>query len=147
MASLEPYSRVLFLDSRVKALWGIDVSRNAKIGRGMYIGHFGGIVISGSAVIGEYCNLSQGVTIGVSGNGSNRGAPTIGDRVYLAAGAKVVGKIKIGDNVKIGANAVVYKDIPNNAIVVLDPGYKIISYRGNRQIERQDANATDLPSS
>jgi serine O-acetyltransferase len=48
-----------------------------------------------------------------------------------APGAKIFGKIKIGNNVKIGANAVVYKDIPDNAIVVLDPGFKIISYKGN----------------
>ena len=51
--------------------------------------------------------------------------------VYLAPGARVFGKISIGNNVKIGANAVVYKDIPDNAIVVLDPGFKIVSYKGN----------------
>lgn len=80
-------------------------------------------------------NISQQVTIGVSGQGEKRGCPVIGDNVYLASGAKLFGKIKIGNNVKIGANAVIYKDIPDNAIVVLDPGFKIISYKGNYPIE------------
>jgi serine O-acetyltransferase len=103
-----------------------------QIGGGFYIGHYGGITISGLARIGSNVNISQLVTIGVSGQGMKRGAPTIGDNVYIAPGAKVIGKISVGCNVKIGANAVVYQDIPDNAIVVLDPGYKIISFKGNR---------------
>ena len=67
----------------------------------------------------------------MSGQGEKGGVPTIGDNVYLAPGACVFGKISIGNNVKIGANAVIYKDIPDNAIVVLDPGFKIVSYKGN----------------
>jgi hypothetical protein len=100
-----------------------------------YIGHFGGITISGDAIIGKCCNLSQNVTIGVSGQGEKRGVPIIGDNVYIAPGARLFGKISIGNNVKIGANAVIYKDIPDNAVVVLDPGFKIISYKGNRNNE------------
>ena len=64
---------------------------------------------------------------------SRAGVPTIGDNVYLGPGARVFGKISIGNNVKIGANAVVYKDIPDNAIVVLDPGFEIVSYKGNHR--------------
>src|SRR5688572_20153158 len=130
--------RILFdpiyviLDFMVQALWGIEIPRGAKIGPGLYIGHYGGITVSSQAVIGRDCNLSQGITIGVSGAGSKRGAPTIGDNVYIAPGARLFGKITIGNNVKIGANAVIHKDLPDNAIAVLDPGFKIISYAGNR---------------
>ena len=126
---LEPI--YLFLFHRIRAKWGIDIPRSTDIGEGFYVGHFGGITISPSAKIGRNVNISQLVTIGVSGQGEKAGCPVIGDNVYLAPGAKVFGKISVGNNVKIGANAVVYKDIPDNAIVVLDPGFKIISYKGN----------------
>jgi serine O-acetyltransferase len=106
--------------------WGIEIPATTQIGRGFYIGHFGGIIISPSAKIGENVNISQQVTIGVSGQGDKRGCPIIGDNVYIAPGAKIFGKISIGNNVKIGANAVVYKDVPDNVNVVLDPGMKIL---------------------
>jgi len=103
---------------RMISRWGISLERGANIGEGFYIGHHGGIFVSTEAKIGKNVNISQGVSIGVSGNAEKRGSPTIGDNVYIAPGAKIFGKIKIGNGVKIGANAVVYKDIPENAIVV-----------------------------
>lgn len=121
----------LILNLFIKLAWGIGLPRSAKIGPGFYIGHFGGIQISSEAKIGANCNLSQEVTIGVSGRADRRGVPTIGNNVYIAPGAKVFGLIKVGNNVKIGANAVIYSDIPDNAVVVLYPGYKIISMTGN----------------
>ena len=114
------------LDLLIHILWGIEIPRAAKIGPGLYIGHFGGITVSPRAVIGRNCNLSQNITIGVSGEGDKRGAPTIGDNVYIAPGARLFGGITIGNNVKIGANAVVHKDLPDNAIAVLDPGFSIL---------------------
>jgi serine O-acetyltransferase len=122
----------VLLNVYVQIAWGIEIPRATRIGPGLYIGHFGGITVSSSAVIGRNCNLSQNITIGVSGEGEKRGAPRLGDNVYIAPGARLFGGITIGDNVKIGANAVVYKDIPDDAIVVLDPGFKILSYKGNR---------------
>jgi serine O-acetyltransferase len=98
---------------------------------GFYIGHFGGITVSKEAIIGNNCSISQGVTIGVSGQGDKRGTPVIGNNVYIGTGAKLIGKIKIGNNIKIGANAVIYKDLPDNSIAVLDPGFRIISFDGN----------------
>jgi serine O-acetyltransferase len=115
----------------MKLAWGIDVPRSADIGRGLYIGHFGGITVSGKALIGKNCNMSQGITIGVSGRGEGRGAPVIGDNVYIAPGARVIGQIRVGSNVKIGANAVIHDDLPDNAVAVLAPGYQIISFKGN----------------
>lgn len=125
----------MILDFFVQVLWGIEIPRSAKVGPGLYIGHYGGITVSSVAVIGRDCNLSQNITIGVSGAGPKRGAPTIGDNVYIAPGARLFGKISIGNNVKIGANAVIHKDLPDNAIAVLDPGFKIISYAGNQTAE------------
>ena len=126
---LEPF--FLVAQFLVRALWGIELPRKARIGAGLYIGHFGGITVSPETVMGEHCSISPGVTIGLSGHGERLGVPTIGDDVYLAPGAKVIGKIRIGSNVKIGANAVVYRDIPDNAVVALDPGFRIVSFSGN----------------
>jgi serine O-acetyltransferase len=131
---LEPIFILLF--DYVRIVWGIEIPREADIGEGLYIGHYGGIIISPDTKIGRNANISHQVTIGVSGQGEKRGGPTIGDNVYIAPGAKIFGKIKIGNNVKIGANAVVYKDIPDNAIVVLDPGFTILSYQGNTPINK-----------
>jgi serine O-acetyltransferase len=128
---LEPV--YFFLNGLVKILWGIELPRGARVGPGLYIGHFGGVTVSSAAVIGSNCNLSQNITIGVSGFGDNYGVPVIGDNVYIAPGARLFGKIVIGHNVKIGANAVIHRDIPDNAIAALDPGFRIISLKGNRR--------------
>jgi len=126
---LEPF--YLLGQFLVHALWGIEIPRSASIGPGLYIGHFGGITISPDAVIGARCSISPGITIGMAGHGERLGVPVIGDNVYIAPGARVFGRIRIGDHVKIGANAVVYRDVPDNAVVALDPGFRIISFAGN----------------
>jgi serine O-acetyltransferase len=117
----------MLLNALIQILWGIEIQYSARIGSGLYIGHFGGITISGEAVIGKFCNISQNVTIGISGQGEKRGVPIIGDHVYIAPGARLFGRISIGNNVKIGANAVIHKDVPDNSLAVLDPGFKIIA--------------------
>lgn len=118
--------------------FGLQVSFYADIGPGLLMGHYGGIVVSGEAKIGKNCNLSQGVTIGVAGRDANRGFPVIGDNVYIAANAVIVGAITVGNNVAIGANCVVTKDVPDNAVVVGVPG-KVISDKGSREF----VNRTD----
>jgi len=123
------FSRVLLHLKKIR--YGISLPPETFIGMGLYIGHFGGIVISNSTIIGDYCNLSQNITIGAD----KTGAPVIGDNVYIAPGAVIFGKIRVGDNVKIGANCVVYKNVPDNAIIVKSPGFTIKSYKGNRPIE------------
>jgi serine O-acetyltransferase len=115
---------------RKSVSYGIQIPSRTRIGKGFYVGHFGGIVISGGATIGNNCNISQNVTIGLSPRGKKKGYPTIGDNCYIGPGAKIIGNIKIGDNVAIGANAVVTKSIPDNAVVVGVPA-KIISYNGS----------------
>jgi len=111
----------LYLDHRLRAKWGIQIQRRVAIGGGFYIGHYGGIFVSDLATIGENCNISQDVTIGVAGQGTRRGAPDIGNNVYIGPGAKVNGKIRVGNNVNIGPNAVVTHNIPDDALVHVRP--------------------------
>jgi serine O-acetyltransferase len=115
----------------VEIATGIELPFTAQIGRGLYIGHFGQIILSTRTVMGEFCNLSQGVTIGQAGRGNEQYTPIIGDRVYIAPGAKIFGKLIIGNDVAIGANAVVTKDLPDNAVAVGVPA-KIIHFESSR---------------
>ena len=82
-----------------------------------------GIFISNGAKLGRDCVIFQQVTIGSNtlADSDRAGAPTLGDRVYIGAGAKVIGKITVGDNCRIGANAVVYKDMPAHSVAVQAP--------------------------
>lgn len=103
---------------RLKVKYGYDISYRTQIGKGFYIGHFGGVVIHGDSVIGENCNISQGITIGVSNYGEKKGVPTIGNNVFIGPNAGVFGNIKVGNNVTIGANAVVTENIPTGSTVL-----------------------------
>lgn len=132
---------------RKRIRFGIDI-HSLNIGEGFFIGHFGHIVVSGNAVIGKNCNLSHGVTIGVINTGSKKGTPKIGDCVYIAPGAKILGNIKIGDRVAIGANSVVTNDVPDNAVVVGVPA-RVVSYDGsagyiNRTLDDLPASSPNL---
>lgn len=120
-----------FAQKIIEILTGIQIPFSAKIGKGFYIGHFGNIIIGSHVVIGEYCNISQGVTIGQAGRGGKQLSPVIGNRVYMGPGAKIFGGIKIEDNVAIGANAVVTKDLPENAVAVGVPA-QIVSYNSSK---------------
>lgn len=110
--------------------FGIDIPCTTRIGPGLYIGHFGAIVVSGRSTIGRNCNLSQGVTVGAVFRGPRAGAPVIGDNVYLGPGCKIVGKVTIGNNAAVGANCVVTRDVSDNAVVVGIPG-RCISENGS----------------
>ena len=103
---------------RLKVKYGFDISYRTQIGKGFYIGHFGSIVIHGDAIIGDNCNISQGITIGVSNYGRKIGVPTIGNNVFLGPNAGVFGKITIGNNVTVGANAVITEDIADGKTVL-----------------------------
>lgn len=120
----------LLILQHYKFRYGISISPNTKIGKGFYIGHFGGIVVNSNAIIGENCVIMQGVTIGASNRGSTKGVPTIGNHVYMGAGAKIIGNVRIGNYSAIGANAVVTKDVPDYAVVGGIPA-KVISLEGS----------------
>ena len=114
----------------VSLICGISIPFEVNIGKGLYIGHSGGIVINAEAKIGDYCNLSPGVVIGQGGRVGNKGVPSIGNYVYIAPGAKIFGKILVGDYVAIGANSTVNEDVPDNCVVAGVPS-KIVNYKGS----------------
>lgn len=118
----------------IEMLTGISIPSSATIGHSFYIGHFGGIIINANAVIGNNCNISQGVTIGVSGLNENRGVPKIGDNVYLGANCVVAGDICIGNNVMVSACSLVTRDVEPNNVVMGVPAVKIASKGSNGYI-------------
>ncbi len=109
---------------------GVTISHKTDIGKGLFIAHIGNIVIGHSTKIGDYCSLHQGVTFGGAGVGKENGSPTLGDNAYVSTGAVIVGRIVIGNNVSIGANAVVVKDAPDNVSLGGVPA-KIIGKNGS----------------
>ena len=109
--------------------YGISIPRDTRIGPGLRILHTGGIVVQRRTVIGRNCLISQGVTLGQIYRGAHAGAPVIGDDVFVGPGAKVIGGVVVGNNVMIGANAVVTRDVPDDAVVAGVPA-RVISYRG-----------------
>jgi serine O-acetyltransferase len=108
---------------------GIGIPCTTRIGPGLFIGHFGAIVVNELAELGSNVNLSQQITIGQVNRGSRIGVPTIGHHVYIAPGAKIVGNVKVGNRVAIGANAVVTKDVENDAVVGGVPA-RVLSHDG-----------------
>jgi serine O-acetyltransferase len=112
-------------------LTGIQLRFGTQIGKGLFFAHFSGIVISRKAIIGDYCTIFHGVTIGSI---RGKGEPVIGNNVVIAPGAKIIGKVKIGNNVFIGANSVVVKDIPDNAVVVGIPA-RILNMEGYKNTQ------------
>ncbi|MDR2149065.1 MAG: serine O-acetyltransferase [Tannerella sp.] len=109
---------------RLTRKYGIQIGRKTKIGNGLYIGHGIGIVVNPNAEIGNNCNISQFTTIG----GHYKKAAKIGNNVYIGPNVCIVGNVNVGDNVTIGAGAVVTKDIPDNATVAGVPA-KILSFK------------------
>jgi serine O-acetyltransferase len=101
----------------VQIVTGIELPCEVEIGKNFVIDHHGGIIVSGYARFGDNCRIRTGVVIGL-GKVDDPCAPEFGNNVDVGAGAKVLGRISIGDNVLIGANAVVVRDVPSNSIAV-----------------------------
>lgn len=114
----------------LQSLYCCELPYQTQIGPGFYFGHVFGTIINGKTVFGKNVNMSHAVTLGVIPKGKRAGVPVVGDNVYIAPGAKIVGGICIGRGSAIGANAVVTKDTPENAVVVGIPG-EVISLNGS----------------
>lgn len=123
----------------VRAVTGVDIHPGATIGAGLFIDHATGVVIGQTAEIGDDVTLYQGVTLGGTSLRAAKRHPTVGDRVTIGAGAKVLGAITIGHDSRIGANAVVVRDVPPNSVVVGVPGQVIARSR-----PRTAASALDV---
>ncbi len=124
-------------------LTGVEIHPSAKIGTGFFIDHGMGVVIGETAEIGDYVTLFQGVTLGGTGKERGKRHPTLGNHVVVGAGAKILGGITIGDNVKIGANSVVLKNVAANSTVIGVPG-RVIKSQGER-LPDATMDQVDLP--
>ncbi|AXI38629.1 serine O-acetyltransferase [Bacillaceae bacterium ZC4] len=141
------YKRKLYFIARVisqisRFFTGIEIHPGAKIGRRFFIDHGMGVVIGETCEIGDNVTVYQGVTLGGTGKEKGKRHPTIKNNVLIAAGAKVLGSITIGENSKIGAGSVVLRDVPDNSTVVGIPG-RVVVQNGKRV--RKDLNHRDLP--
>ncbi len=105
---------------------GIEIHPGAKIGKGLFIDHGMGVVIGETAEIGDHVTIYHGATLGGTGKHKGKRHPTVGNNVIIGAGAKVLGPIYLGDNVKVGANSVVLKDVPTNSTAVGIPARIIL---------------------
>jgi serine O-acetyltransferase len=112
-------------------LTGIEIHPSARIGTGFFIDHGMGVVVGETAEIGDFVTLFQGVTLGGTGKERGKRHPTLGNHVVVGAGAKILGGITIGDNVKIGANSVVLKNVAANFTVICVPA-RVIKTQGER---------------
>ncbi|HSN20009.1 MAG TPA: hypothetical protein VLS49_04985, partial [Usitatibacter sp.] len=121
------------LDTVVIVLWGIHIDKDARIGPGLYIGHFSGVLI-GPATMGSDCNISHGVTIGRRAGGE-RGVPTLGDRVWVGTGSVLFGGIHVGDGTTIGPLTVVGRNLPSRVLAMGNP---------MRVLRREYDNSADI---
>lgn len=120
---------------------GIEIHPGATIGKGLFIDHGMGVVIGETAEIGDNCTIYQGVTLGGTGKDVGKRHPTLGNNVMVGAGAKVLGPIKINDDSKVAANAVVLKEVPQNSTAVGIPA-KVVRRHG-RPV--QDLDQVNIP--
>lgn len=121
-----------FLLNRYTLKYGWEIPHQTKIGKGFYISHYGGITVNGNTVIGENVNILTGALLGYSPRGLKKGTPTIGNKVWIGPNSAIVGNVNIGNNVLIAPNAYVNFDVPDNSIVIGNPG-KIIESQNATQ--------------
>jgi serine O-acetyltransferase len=107
------------LNKPIEFITGVMITLQSEIGPGLYLAHWGGIYIGGK--IGGDCTISQQVVIGHIGGGRGGGRPVIGDEVYIGSGAKILGEVTIGNFARIGANAVVVRDVPDYGSAIVPP--------------------------
>lgn len=129
----------------VRAWTAVDIHPAATIGSGLFIDHAVGVVIGETAVVGDDVTIYQGVTLGGTSLEAVKRHPTVGDRVTIGAGAKVLGPVTIGSGSRIGANAVVVRDVPPDSVVVGVPGQIIARSRPRSATSANDVDDALLP--
>jgi serine O-acetyltransferase len=132
------------LSQFARFITGIEIHPGATIGSGLFLDHGMGVVIGETTEIGDNVTLFQGVTLGGTGKQRGKRHPTVGSHVVVGAGAKVLGPIRIGDYVKIGANAVVLQDVPDHSTVVGIPG-RIVRIKDERVAEEALMDHIHIP--
>ncbi len=114
-----------FISHLARFLTGIEIHPGAEIGQGVFIDHGMGVVIGETAIVGDYCLIYQGVTLGGTGKETGKRHPTLGSHVVVGAGAKILGNICVGDYARIGAGSIVLRDVPSHCTAVGVPGRNI----------------------
>ncbi len=123
---------------------GIEIHPGATIGKGLFIDHGSGVVIGETAIVGDYCTIYQGVTLGGTGKDTGKRHPTLGNNVMVGSGAKLLGNFTVGDNAKIASGAVVLTDIPENSTAVGVPA-KVVRRDGAKvTVESEKRPCQDL---
>jgi len=130
------------VSQRTRRLTGIEIHPGATIGEGLFIDHGTGVVIGETAELGDNVTLYQGVTLGGTGKDVGKRHPTLGNNVVVGSGAKVLGPFKVGDHSKIGAGAIVLKEVPPHCTVVGNPGRVV---RMNDERVDIDLDQVNLP--
>ena len=125
---------------------GIQIPRRTRIGGGLLIPHYGGVVINKKCSIGENCTLLHNVTLAARGVSDDRGVPVIGDNVYLGAGSILLGSINVGDNSVVAAGAVVTRDVPQYSTVAGNPARPIKTIQRNAQYPTKAQASISLSS-
>ncbi|WP_210234909.1 hypothetical protein [Methylocystis sp. B8] len=133
--ALYPFLKWMLLRCRYK--YGIAIPEYTVIGPGFFINRFGGVYFVGDVVIGCNVNVTHGTVLGHTNRGARRGAPVVGDRVFFASGAKVVGHVFIGDDAAVGVNSVVTKDVAASAVVGGIPAKQLSVNGSEGYINRQ----------
>jgi serine O-acetyltransferase len=129
----------------VRGLTGIEIHPGATIGPGFFIDHGMGVVIGETAEIGANVTLYHGVTLGGTSLNKGKRHPTLRDNVVVGAGAKILGAFTVGENSRIGANAVVVKPVPPNAVVVGVPGQAVVRTKAHTAADGLDFEHTLMP--
>ncbi len=130
------------VSQRTRRLTGIEIHPGAVIGEGLFIDHGTGVVIGETAELGDNVTLYQGVTLGGTGKDVGKRHPTLGNNVVVGSGAKVLGPFRVGDHSKIGAGAIVLKEVPPRCTVVGNPGRVV---RMNDERVEIDLDQVNLP--
>ena len=125
-----------------RLLTGIEIHPGAQIGRGFFIDHGMGVVIGETSEIGDNVTLYQGVTLGGTGKERGKRHPTIGNNVMIGVGAHVLGAVTVGDGAKIGAGAVVLRDVPPHSTAVGVPA-KVVTFRDPESLTRRVEHLPD----
>jgi serine O-acetyltransferase len=123
-------------------LSGVEIPPECDIGEGLYIGHHGTIIFPVHGRIGRNCNIGHCVTIGMAGKGERRGAPVIGDRVFIGDMVNILGQISIGSDAVICSGAVVTRNVPPKGVMMGNPA-KLVSYEGSFDDVAYDGMETD----
>ncbi len=114
-----------FISHLARFLTGVEIHPGAQLGKGVFIDHGLGVVIGETAIVGDYTSIYQGVTLGGTGKETGKRHPTVGSRVVVGAGAKVLGNIHVGNYARIGAGSVVLRNVPANCTAVGVPSRNI----------------------